>query len=341
MKTFLARSAHRDLIIGLVLLGLLALIPQFGVSRYVLGQIVLFMIYGAVAMHWNLLFGYAGIFSLAQLMLFGIGAYAMAMLNFYLNIPILVAIPLAGVVAMAASIVLGLATLRLRGVYTALLTLAAAQMVTVLIVTDTECFMKTETACRMFTGGAAGFYGFEDFGTRKTYRGAWLTANYYIVLVAAAATVAATLVLIHSGLGLSLRAMRDNPGYAQALGVNRFQSYLKVFVATALLTGLMGAVYAGHIRTVSPSVMSLNQMLYLVAAVIVGGAGRSWGALLGLAVLMAADEFLRDYGNMRQIGIGVILVLAPIFFRDGLLGLSLSRFIPGVTRQNPVKPQEV
>ncbi len=336
MNGLFASPARRDLVIGIVFLAALALVPTMDVNRYTLGQIVLFMIYGAVAMHWNLLFGYAGIFSLAQLMLFGIGAYAMAMLNFYLGFSIWLAIPLAAGVAMLASLVLGLATLRLRGVYTALLTLAVAQMVTVLIVTDTQCFVQTETSCRMFTGGAAGFYGFDDFGTRAIYRGQWLVANYYIVLTAAAATVIATLIVIHSGLGLSLRAMRDNPSYAQALGVNRFRLHLRVFAVTALLTGFMGAIYAGHIRTVSPSVMSLNQMLYLIAALIIGGAGRSWGAPLGLAVLMIADEILRDYGNLRQIGIGLMLVLVPIFFRDGLLGLTLPRL--ATKTRNPTPP---
>ena len=114
----------RNLGIGSILLIILIFIPVLGADRYLLGQIILFLIYAAVATHWNLLFGYAGIFSLAQLTMFGIGAYAMAMLSFYFGLSIWLAIPLAGIIALLAALILGLATLRLAGVYTALLTLA-------------------------------------------------------------------------------------------------------------------------------------------------------------------------------------------------------------------------
>ena len=319
-------SAMRNLGIGSILLTILIFIPVLGADRYLLGQIILFLIYAAVATHWNLLFGYAGIFSLAQLTMFGIGAYAMAMLSFYFDLSIWLAIPLAGIIALLAALILGLATLRLAGVYTALLTLAVAQVITVLIVTDTECFIQTETSCRLLTGGAAGFYGFEDFGTRKAFGRDWLVANYYIVLTAAGLTILVSHILSSSTFGIALQALRDNPVYATTLGVNKFWMHLQVFALSAFLTGLMGAVYAGHIRTVSPSVMSLSQMLYLVAAVVLGGAGHAWGPVLGLAFLMIADEILRDFGAARQIGIGIILVMVPILFSKGILKIQFPKF---------------
>ena len=334
MRAFLATPARRDSLIGIALLAALIMIPLTGASRYALGQIVLFMIYAAIATHWNLLFGYAGIFSLAHLTLFGIGAYAMAMLNFYMGVSIWLAIPMAGVVAVCASLILGFATLRLSGIYMALLTLAFAQVVYVLIVTDTDCFIHTETACRLLTGGAAGFYGFEDFGTRHLFKSNWFAANYYIVLFAATLTVAAALILMHSGFGVALMALRDNPLYAQALGVNKLRLRLQVFAISAFFTGMMGAIYAGHLRTVSPTVMSLSKMLYLIAAVVLGGAGRSWGAVLGLAVLMLAAEVL-DFGSAQQIGIGVILLLTPILFRRGLLGLTIPAKLYGHASNSP------
>lgn len=333
MMKLIATPKGKDILIGVLLLVLLAAIPQFGVNRYYLGQIVLFMIYAAVASHWNLIFGYTGVFSLAHLTMFGMGAYGMAMSNFYLGVPIWFAIPIGGLTALVTSLVLGLATLRLAGVYTALLTLAFAQVIYVLIVTDTECFMRTETSCRMFTGGAAGFYGFQDFGTREVYKGQWLMANYYIVLAAAMATMAATVVVAHSAFGIAMMALRDNPAYAQALGVNKLSVHLKVFIISAFLTGIMGAVYAGHIRTVSPSVMSLTQMLFIIAAVVLGGSGKTWGPVLGLAVLMTADELLRDYGNARQIGIGIILILSPIALKRGILGIKLPMAVSRTSNQ--------
>ena len=125
-----------------------------------------------------------------------------------------------------------------------------------------------------------------------------------------------------------MQALRDNPVYATTLGVNKFWMHLQVFALSAFLTGLMGAVYAGHIRTVSPSVMSLSQMLYLVAAVVLGGAGHAWGPVLGLAFLMIADEILRDFGAARQIGIGIILVMVPILFSKGILRVRTHKIHP-------------
>ena len=320
--SFTQRSeVRRDLALGLVLLVFLACVPFLGVNRYAIGQLILFMFWVTIAGQWNLLFGYAGVFSLAQLALFGIGAYATAMLNFYLGVSIWLSIPIGALVASVFSIFLGLSCLRLTGVYTALLTLAVGQVLYVLITSDSECFMKTETACRQFTGGAAGFYGYDDFGMRSLLKKNWQLGNYYIVLGGMVFSLGVTWAIMRSHLGLAFRALRDNVIYAQALGVNRFRAQLVVFASSAYFTGLMGGIYAGHFRTVSPSVMSLSHMLFLIAAVVVGGTGRFWGPFAGLATLMIVDEHLRDYAEFRMIGVGAILVVFSIHLPSGILGL--------------------
>jgi branched-chain amino acid transport system permease protein len=305
---------------GIVAFALLVCIPLLGVNAYLEGQVILFLLFGAVAVQWNLLFGFSGIFSLATLAMFGIGAYGMAMFNFYLQVPVWLAIPFAGLLSMAVSVLLGLATLRLTGVYTALMTLAFAQVVNILVLTDVDCFTRTDASCRQLTGGPGGFYGFDDFGTREAFGTHWLAANYYIIFAAVLAIIALTLVLTRSSVGIALTAMRDNPRYAQALGVNKLSLHLKVFAISSLFTGVLGALYAAHVQSISPTIMSMAQMLYLVAAVVLGGAGRFWAPVVGLALMMGADELLRDYGSARQIGIGLILMLSPLVFRSGLLG---------------------
>ena len=321
MRWLLQSDIRRDIALGLVLLMLFVCLPFLGINRYFLGQLILFMFWATVAGQWNLLFGSAGVFSLAQLALFGIGAYATAMFNFYLGLSIWLSIPAGAMIAMVFSIFLGLSCLRLTGVYTALLTLAVSQVLYVLIVTDSECFMKTATACRQFTGGAAGFYGFDDFGMRTLLKKSWLIGNYFVVLTGMVISLGLTWAIMRSPLGIAFMALRDNVVYAQSLGVSRFRAQLTVFAFSAFFTGLMGGIYAGHFRTVSPSVMSLSQMLFLIAAVVLGGTGHFWGPFVGLGVLMILDEQLRDFAEFRMIGIGAILLVFSIYLPKGMLGL--------------------
>jgi len=138
-------------------------------------------------------------------------------------------------------------------------------------------------------------------------------------------------------MGFAFRALRDNEGYAMASGVSRFKYQLLVFALAAFFTGLAGGVYAGHFRVVGPSLFSLSLLVYLVAMMVVGGVGRPWGPIVGAALLMSADESLREFGEYRNIGIGVVIVLSVILLPDGVVG-ALSklthRFSP--SKEKPV-----
>ena len=218
-----------DLVTAAVVLAAIAAIPFFVESRYVLGQIILALFLSTIASQWNLLFGYSGVFSLGQMAIFGVGGYATAMLCVYFGLGIWAAMPLGAVAAVLFSLVIGAACLRLSGVYVALLTLAIAQALYVLIVTDTECFRMVGSACRQFTGGAVGFARFGDLGMRAWLRAKWLVGDYAVVAALFGVTMLCTYAIINSPIGLAFRAIKDNPGYAVARGVNRFGAQLLVF----------------------------------------------------------------------------------------------------------------
>jgi len=312
---------RRDLLIGLILLAGAIALPFLADSRYVIGQVILLFFYVIIASQWNLLYGFAGIFSLAQLALFGFGAYVTAMLGYYFGWSVWVAMPIAGVATVLFSVLIGFACLRLTGAYVALLTLAIAQVMYVLIVTDTDCFRMEGMTCRQFTGGAVGFARFGDLGTREWLRGEWLTGNYYIVLILLVITLVFTWAVIRSPMGLAFRALRDNAGYAVARGISRFKYQLLVFGLSAFFTGLSGGLYAAHFRAIGPSILSISLLLFLIAMAVVGGVGRFWGPVLGAVLLMLADEFLREVGTYRTLGLGLILLLFVVLLPDGLLGL--------------------
>ena len=314
------RAPYGDVVMALLVIASLVAIPYVVESRYLLGQVILALFYATIASQWNLLFGFAGVFSLAQMAIFGFGGYATAMLCVYFGWNVWPALPVGAVAAVIFSLLIGLACLRLAGVYVALLTLAIAQALYLLIVTDTECFRMVGSACRQFTGGAVGFARFGDFGTRAMFRAKWLVGNYAIVSVLFGFTMLCTYGIVKSPIGLAFRALKDNPGYAVARGVNRFQSQLLLFGVSAFFTGLAGGFYAAHFQAISPGILSLSQLLFIIAATVVGGIGTFWGPLVGTVVLMVADEAMRETGEYRTLGLGLIITAAIILMPNGLIG---------------------
>ena len=313
-------SAKTDLAITAVLIAIAIALPFFVDSRYVMGQIVLALFYATIASQWNLLFGFSGIFSLAQMAIFAFGGYATAMICFYFGWNVWAAVVPGAVGAMIFSLAVGLACLRLTGVYVALLTLAIAQTMYQLIVTDTECFTMVGSICRQFTGGAVGFARFGELGTRALLKGQWLVGNYAIVATLFAITMLFTYAIIKSPIGLAFRALKDNPGYAVARGVNRFQAQLLVFGISAFFTGLAGGFYAAHFQAIGPGILSMSQLMFIIAVVVVGGVGTFWGPLVGTVILVAADELMREAGEFRTFGLGIIIALSIILMPKGLVG---------------------
>ncbi len=315
----------RDILIGLALAALLALVPLLIGTRYIITQMTLFFIWAIVVTQWNLVLGVGGIFSLAQMALFAVGAYATAMLGYYFSVPIILAIPLAGLAAVLVSLVIGLACLRLRGPYVALLTLAIAQVIYLIVVNDTACFTNPPSGCLPLFGGVRGFSRFGDLGFRGLLGSKWYVAHYYIGLALALIAFLFSVAVIRGPLGLAFKALRDNPGYAMARGVSKFKYQLWVFGLSAFFTGIAGGFYAAHFGVVGPVVFSLAMLLFLLAMIVVGGMGAIWGPLLGAALLMLADEGMREIGDWRDIGLGLLLTLFVILLPKGLAGLKMPK----------------
>lgn len=314
-------SHKTNLLAAVTILAIAVALPWIFPSRYVVGQMTIMLIWVIVASQWNLVFGVAGIFSLAHLTVFGVGAYVTAILGLYLSFPAWAAVLVAAVAGVAVSTLIGWACLRLQGAYVALLTLAIAQAIYLLIITDTACIRMSGVTCDTLTGGARGLARFGDFGFRD-----WLprsiqhVGNYYVVVIAASLALGFAYALLHSPLGLAFRALRDNRLYAMGRGVDRFRAQLIVFAASALFTAIAGGLYAVHLQVVGSNILTLPVLLFVLSMMIVGGSGTFWGPLVGAAVLMLADEGLKDYAEWRQMGLGLILIAAVMLFPRGIAG---------------------
>lgn len=169
-----------------------------------------------------------------------------------------------------------------------------------------------------------GFSRFGDLGFRSLLGSKWYVAHYYVGLGFAVVAVLFSVVIIRGPLGLAFQALRDNPGYATSRGISKFKYQLWVFGLSAFFTGLAGAFYAVQFGVVGPIVFSLAMLLFLLSMIVVGGMGTVWGPLLGTALLMLADEGMREVGDWRDIGLGLLLAVFVIVLPKGLMGL-LSR----------------
>ncbi len=316
---------YRDFVIFAILLGVALAFPFFGVPRFIIASVLIMYCYATVVSQWNLVFGLAGIFSLAQVAIFAFGAYSTALLGRYLEMNLWYSFPISGLGGILFSFLIGLACLRLRGIYVALLTLAVSQMMFVLIQTDASCSALNKvinpTSCVSFTGGSQGLGEFGSFGWRAVLGGRnWMTGDYYSMLGLLVIGLIVTYLITQSRMGLAFRALRDNEELARSRGISQYKYQLLVFGASAFLTAAAGGFYAAHFGAVGINLFAFPLLLFLISMLVVGGIGRLWGPLLGAALLMSADEVFKEFSDWRNVGLGIVVLLFMIFLPDGLAG---------------------
>ena len=160
-----------------------------------------------------------------------------------------------------------------------------------------------------------------DLGFRDLFGSKFIVAHYFVGLCLLVLAMAFSIAVIRGPLGLAFRALRDNPGYAVSRGIGRFKYQLWVFALSAFFTGLAGAFYAANFRIVGPTLFSLPLLLFLMSMIVVGGMGTIWGPLVGAAVLMLADEALKELPEFRNIGLGLLLAAFVVLLPQGIVRL--------------------
>lgn len=231
----------RDVWIGALFLIIAIGLPFLDNSRSLLSTVILLFIWASIVTQWNLIFGVAGIFSLAQMAVFCIGGYTAAMLSLYFGWSLWFTSILGALMAVLVSAIIGAATIRLRGAYVALLTLGVAVVMQVMIMSDSKCFYYEGVTCYNFTGGPRGLSSFGDFGFRD-----WLgykvslLAKYYLALLLLVLGTIFVLFIIRGPFGYAFRALRDNDTNARSQGINRVKYQILVFALSGFLPALPG-----------------------------------------------------------------------------------------------------
>ena len=263
----------------------------------------------ALALSYNFLFGISGQVAFSHFAFYGIGAYAVVILLFQVGMPLPLAIVAGVLVCTAIALAVAIPSTRLEGFYLALATLALAQL-----------FIVVLNEGGAVTGGTGGIVGYRlpsVFGVRIA--GPWYTV---VIVLLVLATYALLLRLDRSWFGRACRAVRDNPEAAAAMGVNVARTKVIAFTLTSVLAGIAGMVYAFVDNTVNPPIFGLENAFLLLFMVIIGGSGRHAGAVIGAVLLYLLPFVLSPIiGHHHALVFGVLMVAAILLQPRGLIGI--------------------
>jgi branched-chain amino acid transport system permease protein len=305
------RALLRPLALWVGLIAALALpwlLDVLGASYYIsfAGRV---LVYAIAATSLNLVLGYGGMVSFGHAAFVGLGAYATGvmvsegLLNGYLHLAATLA-----TCALAAALI-GAISLRTRGVYFIMITLAFAQMLFYLANS-----IKGYGGDEGLNIRARSMFGF-GLDLKNT------TSFYYLALAVLAASLYALARFVPSRLGRAVLAIRDDEQRAAALGFATFQLRLLVFVVAGMLGGIAGLLAVNQQGYVSPNVLHWTQSGTLMVMVILGGVATLWGGLAGAAALLVLQEVLAAYTPHWEFWTGWVLLAVVLFARDGLGGV--------------------
>lgn len=291
---------------GLFSLGLLLLLP-LEAGPYVTRLATIIYMWAGLAGSWNLMAGYTGAVDLGPVVYYGIGAFATAAFMVKGQVPFLLALLLAGPLAVAVAFAVGTPTLRLRGAYFAVGTLALAEAAK-------QLGLSWDRLTGIpLTGGSAGV-------TLPLSRGYLLF--YYVMLGIMVLVTGTALWLDRSKFGYGLRAIRANDLLAEASGVDLFRAKRSIYMVSALFIGWTGGTAGYWLSYVNANeAFSASITFQMVVMALLGGLGTPLGPVVGAGFLTLASEFLGTrFIYYYLIAIGVLIVGISLFFPAGLMG---------------------
>ena len=289
---------------------------ESGYAKFYQGMLIQMFILGIFAMSYDLLLGYTGMLSFGHAMFFGTGSYTIAILigrNF--NWPFERALLAVLLIALLQGLIFGLLSLRVRGVYLAMVTLAFAEMF----------FILAEAGdFRLYTGADDGLHGFAipAYLSPTDHR----TRFYYLALVFFVVTFLAARRLVNSPTGRVMVAIRENENRATMIGFHTIWFKLIAFVASGIFAALAGALSAVYHVSVTPSVLGSAKTIDALAMTIIGGAGTLVGPIIGAGVVHLLGYWLeRFFGSNWTLIYGAIFIIIVIFLPYGIVGTIRAR----------------
>mgnify|MGYP006283430637 CR=1 FL=1 len=305
-----------------LLLSVLPLLTSALGQPYYISLCSRILIYGLAAVSLDLVLGFGGMVSLAHAAFMGVGAYTVGILAYHATyqIPLLswplslagtesalAAWPLAMGAAGLAALLIGAVSLRTRGVYFIMITLAFSQMLFFFFVSLKG--YGGDDGLSLFSRSAVPGL---DLGSDTTF--------YYLCLLLLGAFTLVCRRLMRSRFGMIIRGCKENEQRLEALGVPTYAYKLTCFAVAGAGAGLAGALYANQTGFISPGLMHWSVSGELVVMVVLGGMGTLFGPILGAAALLLLEEILSMYTEHWMLFLGPILILVVLYARSGIFG---------------------
>lgn len=322
MKLF---GTTRDLVKWGAILLVVLLVPLFA-SNYWVGLLTLCVIASIGAIGLNILTGFTGQISIGVGAFLGVGGYTSAILTSTYGLSFWVSLPLAGLITAVIGSLFGIPSLRLKGLYLAIATLAAQVIILFVISRWTSV-----------TGGTAGMVLSRPQIASYTF--STNTSYYYLSIVILLLTVLYATNLLRTRIGRAFLAVRDRDIAAQIMGINLFQYKVLAFAISSFFVGIAGALLAHYTMIVSPELYSTHVSIEYLAMILIGGLGSIFGSILGAVFitllpvgLSSAIDILTVYmpsmyqllSAFREFVFGLVIILFLIFEPGGLAHIWLN-----------------
>jgi len=297
----------------------------FYTNRYMLDLALLMLTYMMLGFGLNIQIGLAGLLDLGYVAFYAVGAYSYALIAQTFGLSFWICLPLAGILAAFAGLLVGFPVLRLRGDYLAIVTLGFGEIVRLILLNWQD-----------LTGGPNGisgipgptFFGLpfnsSDSGFAATFGLDYSPTQrfvflYYIVLALALLTAFITLRLRRLPIGRAWEALREDEIACKALGINITTTKLTAFAIGAMFGGFAGTIFATRQNFISPESFNFGESALVLAIVVLGGMGSQVGIAIAAAVMLGAFEVLREFEQYRMLVFGAAMVLVMIYRPRGLV----------------------
>ncbi len=307
-------------------LGFALIVPiVFYGSRYLLDLGILIVTYTMLGFGLNIVVGLAGLLDLGYVAFYAVGAYSYALIAQYFGFSFWICLPLAGILAAFAGILLGFPVLRLRGDYLAIVTLGFGEIIRLILLN-----------WQSLTGGPNGipgiprpsFFGLpfntSEHGFAATFGLSYSPTHrvvflYYVILALALLTNWVTLRLRRLPIGRAWEALREDEIACRALGVNTTTTKLTAFAMGAMFGGFAGAFFATRQGFISPELFTFTEFALVLAIVVLGGMGSQLGVAVAATVMLGGFELFREFDQYRMLVFGAAMVAIVIYRPRGLV----------------------
>jgi branched-chain amino acid transport system permease protein len=317
-------NRYRTIVIA-AFFALLAVFPLVNDDSYARHISIIAIMYAVLVSSWNISLGYGGVFNFAHMAFFAVGAYATGIFTKTFGFSPWLGIPIGIAASVAASVIVCLPVLRLKGIYVILVTFAFSQLCLQIVLNQSD-----------ITGGNFGLMQIPplelgDFSFRDNQN----IGYYYLSMLILAITVVAVTWFARSRFGWRIIALRDNETYAVSRGVPLSRTRLETFAFSAIFPGAIGAVYAQYVRSASPDMFGFSFLTLALSMLLLGGTGSIWGPIAGAFVFTILSELMASLGPGRYLVTAVLIVLILRFFPKGLAGIP--QFVAQLFRPRPTR----